>query len=167
MRAEDREGLLGVFGDPRVMASFGVPPFAAAEMDRWIERNLEHQRTYGYGLFTVILRADGAVIGDCGLEHIDLGRELGYDLRSAHWGRGLATEAATAVRDFAFGVLGLSRLVSLIRVGNDASRRVAEKIGMTSAEETERGGVRYRLYSIDGELTGSPSSHERGRRARS
>jgi RimJ/RimL family protein N-acetyltransferase len=80
---------------------------------------------------------------------MDLGPELGYDLRSDQWGRGLATEAATAVRDFAFDVLGLPRLVSLIRVSNDASRRVAEKVGMTLAEELERRGVRYRVYAIE------------------
>ena len=155
-----------MFGDPRVMASFGVPPFAAAEMDHWIERNLEHQRTYGHGLFTVSFRADGAVVGDCGLDTSTSGPSSATTSAPITGSR-VATEAATAVRDFACGVLALPRVVSLIRVGNDASRRVAEKIGMTSADETERGGVRYRLYSIDGELTGSPSSHERGRRARS
>lgn len=56
--------------------------------------------------------------------------ELGYDLRSDHWGQGQATEAAGAVREYAFGRLELARLVSPIRRDNRASQRVAEKVGM-------------------------------------
>jgi RimJ/RimL family protein N-acetyltransferase len=148
MRADDRDALLGVFADPRVMDAFASPPFTPADMTRWIARNLAHQAQHGYGLFTVELRESGLVIGDCGIEHMDIGAELGYDLRSDQWGRGYATEAATAVRDLAFGPLALPRLVSLVRTGNTASRRVAEKVGMTLREETVRHGVRYWLLEM-------------------
>ena len=150
MRAEDATELLAVFGDPKVMAAFAAAPFDAERMRAWVDRNLRHQAAHGYGLFSIVHREDGAVIGDCGLEHIDIGAELGYDLRSDYWGRGLATEAAAAVRDFAFRDLGLTRVISLIRVGNDASERVARKIGMTFAEQIDRGGVTYRLFAIEG-----------------
>jgi ribosomal-protein-alanine N-acetyltransferase len=149
MRSEDATELLRVFADPHVMASFGAPPFDAARMDAWVRRNLSHQREHGYGLFGVIHKEDRMLIGDCGLEHMDVGAELGYDLRSDYWGRGLATEAACAVRDLAFADLQLKRLVSLIRVGNLASRRVAEKVGMSLAEQVDRSGVAYWLYAID------------------
>jgi ribosomal-protein-alanine N-acetyltransferase len=149
MRAEDATALLAVFADPLVMAVFGVPPFDRSRMDAWVRRNLDHQREHGYGLFTVIHKEDRAVIGDCGLELLDVGAELGYDLRSDYWGRGLATEAACKVRDLALGELGLDRLVSLIRVGNDRSRRVAEKVGMSLAELIDRQGVAYWLYAMD------------------
>ena len=148
MRADDAQALLGVFGDPRVMASFAAAPFDRAAMDRWVARNLAHQDENGFGLFTVVERASGDVIGDCGLELMDVGAELGYDLRADRWGRGLATEAASAVRDHAFSALGLDRLVSLIRSGNAASRRVAEKVGMHHARDLERGSARYELYEI-------------------
>jgi [ribosomal protein S5]-alanine N-acetyltransferase len=69
--------------------------------------------------------------------------ELGYDFRSEFWNQGYATEAACAVRDYAFDVLHLPQLISLIRVGNLASRRVAEKVGMTLAEELTRYEVQY------------------------
>jgi len=149
MRSEVETELLAVFADTRVMASFGAPPFDAARMDAWVRRNLSHQREHGYGLFGVIHKEDRMLIGDCGLEHMDVGAELGYDLRSDYWGRGLATEAACAVRDLAFADLQLKRLVSLIRVGNLASRRVAEKVGMSLAEQVGRNGVAYWLYAID------------------
>jgi ribosomal-protein-alanine N-acetyltransferase len=150
MAHDDVEPLLGVFGDERVMTSFASAPFDRAAMERWVERNLAHQRDHGYGLFTLIDKADGTVIGDCGLEHMDIGAELGYDLRADRWGRGLATEAAIAVRDFAFATLRLPRLVSLVRVGNQRSRRVAEKVGMTRRGDHVRGEIRYWLMELSG-----------------
>lgn len=151
MREDDVDALLGVFGDPKVMDSFGAAPFDRSQMEQWVRRNLDHQERYGYGLFSVILKANGLLIGDCGLERMNEGEviaELGYDFRSDYWGRGLATEAATAVRDYAFGELGLPRLISLIRQGNEASRRVAEKVGMRLSREIDRSGTPYWVYSL-------------------
>lgn len=153
MTADDATPLLGVFGDPLVMASFGVAPFDREQMRRWVERNLAHQREHGYGLWVVVLRETGQVIGDCGLEWQSIDgepvAELGYDLRSDHWDQGYATEAARAVRDHAFDHLGIDRLVSMIRVGNMASRRVAEKVGMHLMAEVRQGDRSYWQYRID------------------
>ena len=161
MKLSDLDDLLRIFGDPKVMASFDAAPFRREQMLRWIERNLDHQREHGYGLFSVILRSEGVLIGDCGLEHMELhGRqvaELGYDFRSDYWNWGYATEAASAVRDFALEVLGLSNLVSLIRVGNEPSKRVAEKIGMRLVAEISRGGIRYWEYAAASDAGISPS----------
>lgn len=152
MRAGDMDDLLHVFADPRVMSAFDSEPFDRSQMEGWVRRNLDHQERFGYGLFSVILKENGLLIGDCGLERMDEEdeplAELGYDLRSDHWGRGLATEAAAAVRDYAFEVLGLPRLISLIRTGNEASRRVAEKIGMQMEAELERYGTAYWRYGV-------------------
>lgn len=152
MVAEDTDALLELFTDPRVMASFDDRLFDRPMMERWVRRNLEHQDEHGYGLFSIVTRDTGILIGDCGLEHLTIdGRpevELGYDLRSDFWRRGLATEAAIAVRDFAFKQLRLPRLVSLIRPSNHASRRVAEKVGMAKESETTLGGHVYAVYAI-------------------
>ena len=152
MRLEDVDALLAVFGDPRVIASVGGVLFDRGDMERWVRRNLDHQERYGYGLFSIVLKADGVLVGDCGLEHLAeevREAELGYDLRSDYWNRGLATEAAAAVRDHAFRALALPRLISLIRQGNGASRRVAEKIGMRLAENVVRDGRDYWLYALE------------------
>jgi [ribosomal protein S5]-alanine N-acetyltransferase len=156
MREDDVEPLLGVFADPAVMAAFGVDPFDRPAMRRWVQRNLDHQEAHGYGLFAVILKESGAIIGDCGLELMEIDAaeegpvaELGYDLRSDHWNRGLATEAAVAVRDYAFRQLELPRLVSLIRAGNVASRRVAEKIGMRHEADIQRYDQPYWFYTLN------------------
>jgi len=155
MQASDVDDLLHIFGDPKVMAVFGTAPFNREQMERWIKRNLEHQSRHGYGLFSVILKSEGLLIGDCGLEHMVVDgiqiTELGYDFRSDHWNQGFATEAAGAVRDYAFQVLRLPRLTSLVRIGNMASRRVAEKAGMQSAAEITRHGARYWQFAMAAE----------------
>ena len=152
MFASDFDALYLIFTDVKVMAAFDHDPFILEQMEGWLKRNLSHQEQFGYGLFSVLLRDTGELIGDCGLEQMEAGdskvAELGYDLRSDFWNRGYATEAAVAVRDYAFNVLHLPELISLIRVGNLASKRVAEKVGMTLAEESTRYGIRYWKYSL-------------------
>lgn len=152
MRWEDVEDLLYIFSDPLVTASFGGVLMDRARMEQWIQRNLDHQEQHGYGLFSVILKGTDLLIGDCGLECMEVAGEpeveLGYDFRSDHWNRGFATEAAAAARDFAFRSLRLPRLVSLIRAGNRASQRVAEKIGMKLDGEIMRSGQAYWVYAI-------------------
>ena len=153
MSSHDFDALHEIFADPRVMAAFDSEPFTAGQMQRWLQRNLEHQARLGYGLFSVIEKATGRLIGDCGLEQMEVEgqvvAELGYDFRSDVWGQGFATEAAVAVRDFAFQVLRLPRLISLMRVGNVASQRVAGKVGMRREVEFERHGARYFRYAIE------------------
>lgn len=153
MELSDLDDLLKIFGDPKVMASFNTTPFNYQQMELWIQRNLTHQVTHGYGLFSVILKSKDILIGNCGLEHMEVGgepsAELGYDFCSNYWNQGFATEAASAVRDFAFNVLSLPSLISLIRVGNKASRRVSEKIGMQLSDEFTTNGIDYWKYSIE------------------
>lgn len=152
MQQDDFTALLQIFTDPQVMAAFGGELFTPAQMQGWLDRNLAHQAEFGYGLFAVIHKDDGLLIGDCGLEQMHVAgepaAELGYDFRSDHWRQGFATEAAAAVRDYAFTELRLPQLISLIRVGNLASRRVAEKVGMRLSAELERYGIRYWHFAM-------------------
>ncbi len=153
MQATDLDDFLLIFTDPKVMAAFESAPFDRLQMAHWLQRNLDHQAQYGYGLFSVILKANRLLIGDCGLEVMDVDGvqvvELGYDFRSDYWNQGLATEAATAVRDYALQVLGVPQLISLIRVGNSASQRVAEKLGMQRVSEFTCYGYRYWKYVLE------------------
>jgi [ribosomal protein S5]-alanine N-acetyltransferase len=152
MRWDDVDAFALMWSDPQVLAAFEMTEFPREGVERWVRRNLEHQARHGFGLFSVLLRTGGLLIGDCGLERMDLDgeivHELGYDFRSDFWGRGYATEAARAVGEHAFGTLGLSLLVSLIRVGNTPSQRVAERIGMRPRGQIVRHGVAYWRYEL-------------------
>ena len=130
----DGEPLMGVFGDPEVMR-FGDGVQTRAWVNRWIEACLAYYSTRGFGPCAVVEKQGLRLIGYCGLFFFpDVnGRaetEIGYRLNRAAWGQGYATEAAGAVRDYAFSTLGMGRLISIIDPANLASIRVAEKIGM-------------------------------------
>ncbi len=90
--------------------------------------------------FALVLRENGRLLGYCGFfrQVVDglNETEIGYRLDPDYWNRGLATEAARAVRDYAFEVMKLPRVISLIHPENHVSRRVAEKNGMTLEKMT-------------------------------
>ena len=103
--------------------------------------------------FAVIAREENRLIGYCGFfQQVVDGREeieIGYRLHPDFWNRGLATEAAQAVRDYAFNVLKLKRVISLIHPDNLASGRVAEKTGMSLEKETIFRGFPTLVFSIN------------------
>jgi ribosomal-protein-alanine N-acetyltransferase len=79
----------------------------------------------------------GVVIGCADVDEKASGRnELGYWFDETCWGRGLATEAASAVRDFALGTLGLRRLTSGHAFDNPGSGRVLTKLGFSWTDDT-------------------------------
>jgi [ribosomal protein S5]-alanine N-acetyltransferase len=110
-----------------------------------------HWALRGYGLFAVERRDDARFIGRVGLINPETwpGLEIAWGIAPAEWGHGYATEAAVAVRDWAFGTLRLPRLISLIHEENHASARVAEKIGERFERMTEIFGMKVRLFSIE------------------
>jgi ribosomal-protein-alanine N-acetyltransferase len=108
--------------------------------------------------FALILREENRLIGYCGFfrQVVDETEEIeiGYRLHPEYWNRGLATEGARAVRDYAFEVLKLKRVISLIHPHNQASRRVTEKNGMMLEKETIFRGFPTLVYSAE-RTTGS------------
>ena len=156
MEKSDIEDFVQMFADPKVMASFDVASFERSQLELWIQRNLTHQNNFGYGLFSVILKTNDLLIGNCGLQRMEIGGvevvELGYEFRSDYWNKGYATEAAGAVRDFAFQQLHLPQLTSLVRVDNLGAMRVSEKIGMSRTAEITHNNLRYWQYFIDANL---------------
>lgn len=152
MTLADVDALLPIFADPKVVVAFDELPFDQARMTQWVRHNLARQAQHNYGLFSVVLKASGALIGDCSLEQLEVDgktvAELGYNFRSDCWNQGFATEAAQVVCDHALYTLRVPRLVSLIRVDNHASRRVAEKLGMRREIDFSRYGLPYWRYTL-------------------
>jgi RimJ/RimL family protein N-acetyltransferase len=75
--------------------------------------------------------------------------EVGWELHSSVWGRGLATEGGQAALRYGFEVVGLERIISAVRADNAASRRVMEKCGLAFKEEFLHEGALVAWYAID------------------
>jgi RimJ/RimL family protein N-acetyltransferase len=146
-RLEDVDDLLGLIGDDAVMRWIGGEAGGRETATEHVERWLARWDANGVGPFAVV--RDGLVIGRVGLLVWDRSvwktstyekaqenavTELGWALARAHWGRGLATEAARAVRDWAYTERGVERLISLIEPKNVRSIRVADKLGAVPEE---------------------------------
>jgi [ribosomal protein S5]-alanine N-acetyltransferase len=131
---DDVEAIFAVIGDPETM-KFYPQRFSRDDAVRWVTRNQERYRHEGHGLFAVVLKSNGEVIGNCGVVRQNVEGEslleVGYHFRRDYWGHGYATEAARACMTYAFGQLGAEKVVSLILPENLPSRRVAERNGMT------------------------------------
>ena len=88
---------------------------------------------FGFGLWLVVRRADGAAIGMCGLLRRDNlpDVDLGYAYLPEYWGQGYAFEAAQATLQHAAKKFGLGRVIGVVTAGNQGSIRILEKLGMT------------------------------------
>jgi RimJ/RimL family protein N-acetyltransferase len=157
-RAEDAADLAGAYADPEVVRFIGDGSTATlAEVEAGIEQWLERWETWGMSLCSLERREDGRVVGRAGFLLWDPETwqvpgdevELGWLLAREHWGNGYATEAALALRDWAFAERGLTRLISLINPENVRSIRVAERLGERYERDVEVRGKTSRLYSIE------------------
>lgn len=131
LTARDVDALLEVLGDPVAMR-FYPAPYTREGVEGWVQRSRERYASLGFGLWAVVLKATGEVIGDCGLTlQTVLGREeleIGYHLQPRHQGQGYATEAARACLAWGFAQTDYPRIISLMTVSNLPSQRVAERV---------------------------------------
>ncbi len=151
-RLEDATAAAEMLGDPEVMRVLGGEPVQPADVPAVVEKWIRRWGLNGVGPFVVERRGDGRFLGRAGVlvwdtrtwTHCSLAEvgehaqpEIGWALARAHWGRGYATEAGRAVRDWARAERGFDRLISLIAPANVASRRVAERLGARPTETVD------------------------------
>ncbi|MDQ7780604.1 MAG: GNAT family N-acetyltransferase [Planctomycetota bacterium] len=148
---DDASDLAEVLTDPESMR-FYPAPFDSGRVVAWIRWCIDSYRQYGYGLWAVVLRQTNECIGDCGISMQKIDGEsvpeIGYHIKLRHCRRGYATEAAIAVKEYGFATFGFDRIISYMNPKNVASRRVAEKNGMTFVREFEKNGMPEVLYEI-------------------
>jgi len=155
---DDLVPMADINADPRVMrwiddGSVRDLEHTAEAIERWEEEWDEE----GFGLFAVELLASGELAGFTGLSVPDLLPEVSADvaiswrLGSPFWGQGYASEAAHATLEFALQDRGLDRVISISRVGDDASENVIRKLGMVPERETVHPeyGFPLRVHVID------------------
>jgi len=117
-----------------------------------------HWALRGHGRWIVEERNTGQFLGRAGLyeEYGWPSLEVAWTIRRERWGEGFATEGGAAALEYAFTELRRDRVISIIHPDNTASNRVAEKLGLTVAERTERNGQPRDIWSIDRPDGGTP-----------
>ena len=147
LRRADYADLCLMLKDEEVMYAY-EHAFEDWEAADWLDRQLMRYEKYGFGLWAVILKESGELIGQCGLTMQEAGErevlEVGYLFRKEFWHCGYALEAAAACRDYAFEKLGAEEVYSIIRDTNAPSRAVAERNGMTVC-----GSIVKHYYGMD------------------
>lgn len=132
MAANDLDFLAQMLGDRLVMRFYPKALDRNGALD-WLNRVIERQTRDGHSFWLVADKNTDEPIGQVGLLNQEadgeLENEIGYMLHHRYWRQGYASEAAAAVRDYAFQVLGKDRVISLVRPVNIASQRVALSYG--------------------------------------
>jgi len=142
-----------IYSESSVWRYMGVGPTTTLEESRErLERMLGYQRDNGYTFWAVTLGDTGELIGDTGLiplEGVGPEVEIGWRYASAHWGKGYATEAATACRDLGFGRFGLERIYVDVHPQNERSQNVARKLGARKLGPAKHRGFDVVRFVID------------------
>jgi len=151
---DDLHLLYALYRDPEVRRYYPEGTLTYEETREELEWFLNgHPSRPELGLWATVFRETGAFIGRCGLLPWTIDGqnevEVAFMINKVYWGQGLGTEAARALVGYGFERLGLRRLVCLIEHGNEASIKVATKIGMTFEKEgwDEKGP--FLLYSTN------------------
>ncbi|MEG0751815.1 MAG: GNAT family N-acetyltransferase [Oscillospiraceae bacterium] len=133
MQQSDYKDLCKILQDKDVMYAY-EGAFSDDETQSWLDKQLYRYQEDGFGLYAVILKETGEMIGQCGPTIQDYNNEkvveIGYLFQKAYWHKGYAIEAASACKEYAFAVLDAGEVFSIIRDTNIASQNVARRNGM-------------------------------------
>jgi RimJ/RimL family protein N-acetyltransferase len=142
-RESDRELFHLINSDDRVMEFFPMRR-SRADSDQMMDQLADGIARTGFGLAAIEIAGTGEAAGFAGLNATrnvpgvaDGTVEIGWRMAPQFWGKGIASEAARAWRDFGFDQLGLERIISFAVAGNHRSTAVMRRIGMTARPELD------------------------------
>lgn len=151
--SEDLGDLWSLYCDPEITKYIPDAPRSRDEAKEELEWHMHgHPHNPALGLWATIYKGTGTFIGRCGLLPWTIDQqnevEIAFTVTRDYWGQGLGTEAARGILEYGFHTLHLPRLICLIDPQNVASRKVAEKIGMTLEKEGRDEMGSFLVYSI-------------------
>jgi ribosomal-protein-alanine N-acetyltransferase len=150
---EDLPELCCLHQDPEVMKFVGGVRTEDETKD-WLEINLQHWKSHGFGIYVFRSKTNGTLIGRCGLRYTQVNDsnevELGYSLAAQYWRQGLATEMIHAILPIGFEHLRLASVIALIYARNASSRKLAERVGFRFEREALWKGSQAMLYRLEG-----------------
>ncbi|NMP38236.1 MAG: GNAT family N-acetyltransferase [Clostridiales bacterium] len=150
---EDYPALYAVLADSDILKHYPYT-FDEKRVRGWIEKNIVRYRVFGFGLWAVVLKETGEMIGDCGITMQNINGsikpEIGYHIRADYQRRGYAKEAAKKCRDWIFENTPFQMVYSYMKKLNIASSATAKSIGMKLIEEyTDAENETTSVYAIE------------------
>jgi ribosomal-protein-alanine N-acetyltransferase len=158
----DVQAAFGWFGDPFVMRfTPSGPDSSMGETATRLTSYQCHQSAHGFSKWIIIDRSSNRAIGDSGLLVLpEYGWiDFGYRLARPFWGKGLATEAASAWVQKAFSELNLNRLTAIVNPENASSTRVLQKLGFLEERRERIMGMESIVYCLTPRGRGDPPDH--------
>lgn len=157
MTQADLDALCKIMCDEETMRAAYESVFTVEEVQGWLNRHLKRYEDFGCGLWAVVLKETGEMIGQCGLTWQQWRDreilEIGYLFQRAHWHKGYAAEAAIACKEYAFTVMDVSTVYSTIRDTHTASRKVALRNGMKIVDQDRKMfrnvDMNFYLYAVE------------------
>lgn len=155
-RSSDLDDYAAMRADPEVLrylAGGGMEPWDRGRSSRHLAFMIGHWQVWGSGTWAVEQKGTGAFLGMVGFSEPEgwPGFELAWALARRYWGHGYATEAAREALAYAFNTLERKCVISLIHPENQASIRVAERIGEKILDRINHLGREMLRYGIDRE----------------
>lgn len=138
----DFAALHKIVSDKQTMYAWGQG-FSKKESEEWLEKQLAHYQQYGFGIWAIVEKQSGKIIGNAGLNHTEISLkgktqkivEIGYLLHRDFWGKGYGSEVARMCVKYGFETLGLEEVYCLIKEDNLSSLKVAKKLSMQKVGE--------------------------------
>ena len=149
----DLEDAYAIYGDAETMRFIPGGVKDREQVRASVERMIQGDKRNGFGIWPVVLKADGRVIGACGVFYIpehEPDVEIAWVLSKDYRGRGYATEAARAVAEYALTEYRLRVLYAIIHEENTPSIRLADRLGMKPSGTIQAYGREFGLYEMKG-----------------
>lgn len=131
-----------ILSDKETMYAWGHG-FSKKESQEWLDKQLAHYQQYGFGIWAIVEKQSGEIIGNAGLNYAEINLkgktqevvEIGYLLHHDFWDKGYGSEAARMCVKYGFETLGLEEVYCLIKEDNLSSLKVAKKLSMQKVGE--------------------------------
>ena len=148
---EDRDALSMIITDPETMKYY-PKPYDDNGVNRWIKWCIDSYKKNNFGLWSVVYKETGKMIGDCGISMQKINNiwrpEIGYHLNKDYHQQGIGKEMSQAVRDYFFTHYDFDEVYSYMNKDNIPSRKTAEANGMTLVEEYIEDDTPHLVYRI-------------------
>lgn len=132
MKVSDSPCLLKIWSDPEVTKFMNIGNFTDENQAKDMIKLLDEFSLDNKAIrFSIIEMESNEIIGSCGFNSLDFENEkaeIGYDIARAFWGRGYASEAISALLDYAFSTLKLNRIEAKVEPENVNSVKVLQKL---------------------------------------